>query len=205
MSPSVSRAVWPFLSPTGIFNSAGVFQSMFGWGVDTGAAAFEICTSSCHDGISGTGDGQLRFPTGVAVNSSGNIHVAGPFNDRFQIFDSAGVFQSKFGSSGSGDGQFDGLFDIAIDSTRIYVVDHFNSRVQVFGVPPCSPPASGDWTVSSTCTMTGDATADGNVIVPNGVVLTIPNGVTLDINFVTKNLTVQSGGGVLIKAGGKIT
>jgi len=71
--------------------------------------------------------------------------------------------------------------------------------------PPCSPPASGDWTVSSTCTMTGDATANGNVIVPNGVVLTIPNGVTLDINFATKNLTVQAGGGVLIQAGGTIT
>jgi len=53
--------------------------------------------------------------------------------------------------------------------------------------------------------MTGDATVNGNVIVPNGVVLTIPNGVTLDINFVTKNLTVQAGGGVLIQAGGKIT
>ncbi len=71
--------------------------------------------------------------------------------------------------------------------------------------PPCSPPVSGDWTVSATCTMTGDATANGNVIVPNGVVLTIPNDVTLDINFATKNLTVQAGGGVLIQAGGKIT
>ena len=47
-------------------------------------------------------------------------------------------------------------------------------------------------------------TLAGNVIVPNGVVLTIPNGVTLDINFVTKNLTVQPGGGVLIQPGGKI-
>jgi len=70
---------------------------------------------------------------------------------------------------------------------------------------PCSPPASGHWTVRLTCTMTGDATADGNVIVPNGVVLTIPNGVTLDINFATKNLTVRAGGGVLIQSGGSIT
>ena len=70
---------------------------------------------------------------------------------------------------------------------------------------PCSPPVSGPWTVPSSCKMTVDATVTGNVIVPNGVVLTIPNGVTLDINFATKNLTVQAGGGVLIKAGGAIT
>jgi hypothetical protein len=49
-----------------------------------------------------------------------------------------------------------------------------------------------------------NATVNGNVIVPNGVVLTIPNGVTLDIDFATKNLTVQAGGGVLIKSGGTI-
>jgi len=70
-------------------------------------------------------------------------------------------------------------------------------------VPPCLPPSSGDWTVSFTCTMTGDATADGNVIVPNGVVLTIPNGITLTVpsGF---NITILSGGGVLIEFGGTL-
>jgi len=66
---------------------------------------------------------------------------------------------------------------------------------------PCSPPVSDDWTVSSTCTMTGDATADGNVIVPNGVVLTIPNGVTLTVPS-GSNITILSGGGILIEFGG---
>jgi len=69
----------------------------------------------------------------------------------------------------------------------------------------CSLPVSGDWTVSSSCTLISSETVNGNVIVPNGVVLTIPNDVTLDINFATKNLTVQAGGGVLIQAGGTIT
>jgi len=68
----------------------------------------------------------------------------------------------------------------------------------------CAPPPSGLWTVSSTCTMTGDKTANGNIFVPNNVVLTIPNGVTLTINFATNKLTVQAGGGVLIQAGGSI-
>jgi len=62
-----------------------------------------------------------------------------------------------------------------------------------------------DTTISSDCTITSTVTAGGNVTVQNGAVLTIPSGITLDIDFATKNLTVQSGGGVLIEAGGKIT
>ena len=71
--------------------------------------------------------------------------------------------------------------------------------------PVCTPPVSGDWIISSTCTMESSATVTGNVIIPDGVVLTILDNVTLDINFATQNLTVESGGGVLIKAGGAIT
>jgi len=78
----------------------------------------------------------------------------------------------------------------------------FNKDIVIFLT--CSPTA-GDWTVSSTCTMITSATVTGNVIVQSGVVLTIPSGVMLDINFATKNLTVESGGGVLIESGGKIT
>jgi len=81
----------------------------------------------------------------------------------------------------------------------------FSSTPVSITLGTCFPPPSGDWTVSSTCTMTGDATALGNVIVPSGIVLTVPNGITLDINFATKKLTVQAGGGVLIESGGTIT
>jgi len=42
------------------------------------------------------------------------------------------------------------------------------------------------------------------VIVNSGAVLTIPKDVTLTIHFTTNHLIVKSGGGVLIKAGGKI-
>jgi len=67
----------------------------------------------------------------------------------------------------------------------------------------CSPPVLGDWIVSSTCTMVTSDTVDGNLIVPNGVVLTIPNGVTLTITFVN-NITIVSGGGILIQSGGTV-
>jgi len=62
-----------------------------------------------------------------------------------------------------------------------------------------------DTIISSSCTVTSSITAGGSVIVQNGAVMTIPAFVTLDIDFTNHNLTVKSGSGVLIKAGGKIT
>jgi hypothetical protein len=69
----------------------------------------------------------------------------------------------------------------------------------------CSPlPSSGNWVVSTNCTLYNNYTAPANAEVTNGSVLTIPNGVTLDIDLVNYNLTVRDGSGVLIKQGGKI-
>lgn len=68
----------------------------------------------------------------------------------------------------------------------------------------CSVPTTGDWTVTSSCTLASTATASANVIVNSGTVLTIPSGVILTIHFVSSHLLVTSGGGVLIKAGGAI-
>lgn len=68
----------------------------------------------------------------------------------------------------------------------------------------CVAPPLGDWVIVSSCTLANTATAHGNVIIQSGAVLTIPNGLSLDIDFTTKHLLVHSGGGVLIKAGGKI-
>ncbi len=39
----------------------------------------------------------------------------------------------------------------------------------------------------------------------NLVLLTIPSGLTLDIDFVNNHLLVKSGSGVLIKSGGTVT
>ena len=58
--------------------------------------------------------------------------------------------------------------------------------------------------ILSSCTLPSSATAPANVIVQNSAVLTIPNGISLDIDFTSKHLLIKSGSGVLIKAGGKI-
>ena len=59
--------------------------------------------------------------------------MADTFNNRVQVFNPSGVFQSAFGSQGSGKGQFRTPQGIAVGSGgNIYVADTNNNRVQVF-------------------------------------------------------------------------
>ena len=54
-------------------------------------------------------------------------------NDNIQKFDSNGTFITKWGSEGTGDGQFDSPHGIALDSSgNVYVVDYYNNRIQKF-------------------------------------------------------------------------
>ena len=71
-------------------------------------------------------------------------------------------------------------------------------------IEACSLPTSGNWDIISSCTLQTDFHALGDVTVHSGKVLTISSGKTLNIDFAQHHLLVQSGGGVLIKAGGKI-
>ncbi len=69
----------------------------------------------------------------------------------------------------------------------------------------CMVPDSENLIITSTCTLYSSIIVSGNVSVQNNSVLTIASNVTLDIDFSQSNLTVESGSGVLIKSGGKIT
>ena len=48
-------------------------------------------------GTNGNGDGQFIYPTGVAVDSSGNVYVADTGNHRIQKFKSNGVLPDTSG------------------------------------------------------------------------------------------------------------
>jgi len=85
------------------------------------------------------------------------------------------------------------------------VVSEFLVTVNPFVVTPCTPSVNDNWIVTESCTLLSDFTIIGNVTVQNNSVVTIPNEVTLNIDFVNFNLTVKSGSGVLIKSGGTIT
>ena len=91
-----------------VFDAAGNFIKAFGWGVDTGAAVLQSCTtaSTCQAGISGPGAGQLwLFPSGgkLAVDndpaspSHHDLYVSDLRNHRVQKFSPEGMFLRMFG------------------------------------------------------------------------------------------------------------
>ena len=85
----------------------------------------------------------FNFPTGIAVDSGDNIYLADADNNGVQVLNFRGVFQSAFGSSGSGNGQFNRLRGIAVDNEGdIYAADTFNNRVEALSEskPPVSTP-----------------------------------------------------------------
>jgi NHL repeat/6-bladed beta-propeller len=78
----------------------------------------------------------VPVPNSIAIDSSDNLYVLDTANNRVQKFNSALVFQSKFGSFGTADGQFKTPRGMALDSTgdNIFVADTENNRIQKFNV-----------------------------------------------------------------------
>ena len=80
----------------------------------------------------GSGDGKLNHPFGVAVGHN-VIAVSEYDNHVVKTFTLQGDYLSKFGSHGSGNGQFNNPQGLTFHSKgQLYVVDQGNHRVQVF-------------------------------------------------------------------------
>jgi sugar lactone lactonase YvrE len=83
---------------------------------------------------------QLNFPTGVAVDSSGNLYVVDTANERIRKVTPEGVISTVAGNGTrgfSGDGgpataaQLDTLDGVAVDSAgNLYIADSFNFRIR---------------------------------------------------------------------------
>jgi PKD repeat protein len=88
-------------------------------------------------GSSGTGDGQFQGPGGIFVDDN-YIYVSNTsgaaLSGRIQIFNKASPysFVGKFGSNGSGDGQFSTVPSLAVDDNYVYISDRANYRIQIF-------------------------------------------------------------------------
>jgi len=80
--------------------------------------------------------GSFYSADGIAVDSSANVYVVdgGDMNIcRILKFDSNGAFITKWGSYGSGNGQFNFPRGVAVDSSgNVYVADTSNQRIQKF-------------------------------------------------------------------------
>jgi sugar lactone lactonase YvrE len=88
-------------------------------------------------GMPGNAEGYFRGASSVVVAPNGDIIVGDGHgnntNDRIVKFDKTGKQIATWGKHGKGQGEFDQLHGIAMDSQgRIFVADRGNSRVQVF-------------------------------------------------------------------------
>ena len=131
------------------FDSSGTLVSAWGWGVEDGAAQYEVCTSACQPGIRGSGDGQFRDPIGIATDVSGKVYVADTSNHRIQEFDPSGNFITQWGSYGFDDGEFNEPRAVAVDSSGTVYVADFGDRIQKFSpagafLGKWGSPGSGD-------------------------------------------------------------
>ena len=86
-------------------------------------------------GTEGSGEGQFRGPSDIAVNSSeGWVYVTDTGNHRVQRFNIFGRFFDAWRTEGSGDGQFNEPSGIAFDASQglVYVTDTGSHRIQRF-------------------------------------------------------------------------
>ena len=81
----------------------------------------------------GNGGGYFQDITGIAA-SSDHLYVADSELDYIQKLTLSGGYVQQIGNSGSGDGQFNTPFGLALDEARslLYVCDYENHRIQVF-------------------------------------------------------------------------
>lgn len=90
-------------------------------------------------GASGSDNNHLNAPRHFAIDNSNLLYVADLVNHRVQIFDISNLQAVTYiatlgttGQSGSDNNHFNYPMGVAVDSSRIYVLDGSNYRVQVF-------------------------------------------------------------------------
>jgi DNA-binding beta-propeller fold protein YncE len=81
----------------------------------------------------GSGDGELIWPTSIAVDQEVNVYVSDERRHDVQMFDSDGNFLRHWGSMGGDPGQFNRPSGLATDvEGNVLVVDSLNNRIQRF-------------------------------------------------------------------------
>src|SRR5262245_28341794 len=115
---TTATSTTPTTSTTTIFGTTTTTST-------TTTTTIPACTFLLKWGFpSGSGNGELSRPNGVATDASGNVYVADSGNDRIQKFDASGTFLTTWGSSGSGDGPFIFPNGVATDASgNVYVAD----------------------------------------------------------------------------------
>jgi len=132
------------------FTGTGAYLTQ--WGCTTVNPAPPACTDY------NSGPGQFYRPTGIAVDSSGNVYVVDEGNNRVEKFKSDGTYVTQYGSGGSGPGQFNRPMGIAFDSAgNWYVAEINNNRVQKFN-------SAGTYVTAWGCANAGNGCGAGSAL-----------------------------------------
>ena len=84
-------------------------------------------------GSYGRDQGQMIWPTALALDRDDHVYLADDFLQRITVYDRQGNFTQSWGTKGSGDGEFDGPSGLLFDrDDHLLVVDHRNHRIQKF-------------------------------------------------------------------------
>ena len=161
------------------FTGAGAFVETIGWGVGNGEAKYEVCTTGCRAGISGSGEGEFAGPTAVAFGSGGNMYVTDFANDRVEEFNEKTEFVRAFGEKGAGAGQLVAPIIVTVGfGGNVWVADAENNRVDEFTSAGVFVEAMG-WGVSngeskyeictSGCRAGLEGTGEGQFELPIGI------------------------------------
>jgi sugar lactone lactonase YvrE len=133
----------------------------------------------------------FNHPSGIALDSSGNVYVADTLNDRIQKFTAGGQLITIWGNFGNGDGQFHSPGGVAIDgSSSVYVAELDGCRVQKFT-------STGQF-----ITKWGSAgSGDGQFISPSGIAIDSSGNVYVTDSVNNRIQKFTSGGQSITKWG----
>ncbi len=143
-------------------------------------------------GGGGTGDGQLVWPSSIAMDGDENVYVSDEALHRISVFSKEGRFLEKWGAQGSGEGQFDRPAAMAFDAEgQLLVVDGLNNRVQRYDK---GGRFLGQW---------GEAgSGDGQFNVPWGIALDVDGNVYV-ADWRNDRVQKFDGGGGFLAAWGR--
>ena len=74
----------------------------------------------------GSGYGQLKNPTGLAVDANGLLYISG-YNDRIDVFREDGTAVRQIGA-----GQLTNPWNVTIHNCQLYIVEYGNHRISIF-------------------------------------------------------------------------
>ncbi len=87
----------------------------------------------CEFGGFGEKDGNVIWPSSVALDREEYVYVADEWLHRISVFDKDGTFLSNWGTQGTGDGELNQPSGMAFDQEdNLYIADSHNHRIQKF-------------------------------------------------------------------------